>query len=97
MQVEADPEKAIQELGRKYEENDKETTNLIRTMVERCLEGIKTSLHDIEIDFDKWEWESQLLWDGLVKKTLGKLTQLDLSQNQRVLHWFWIRCDCGGL
>ncbi len=80
VQVEADPEKAIQELGRKYEENDKETTNLIRTMVERCLEGIKTSLHEIDIDFDKWDWESQLLWDGLVKKTLSKLTQLPFTK-----------------
>ena len=79
IQLDDDPERAIQELGRKYEENDKETTNLIRTMVERCVEGIKTSLHEIGIDFDKWDWESQLLWDGLVKKTLSRLTQLPFT------------------
>jgi len=80
VQVEDDPERAIQELGRKYEENDKETARLIRTMVERCLEGIKSSLNEIGIVFDKWDWESELLWDGLVKKTLSRLTQLPFTK-----------------
>ena len=80
VQGEDDPERAIQELGRKYEENDKEVSTLIRTMVERCIEGIKASLHEIGIDFDKWDWESQLLWDGLVKKTLSRLAQLPFTK-----------------
>jgi arginyl-tRNA synthetase len=80
VQLENDPERAIQELGRKYEQNDKEATHLIRGIVERCLEGIKTSLQEIGIVFDKWDWESQLLWDGLVKKTLDRLTQLPFTK-----------------
>jgi arginyl-tRNA synthetase len=80
VQVDDDPEGKIQELGRKYEENDKETATLIRTMVERCLEGIKSSLHEIGIDFDKWDWESQLLWDGSVKNALSRLTQLPFTK-----------------
>lgn len=80
VQLETDPERAIQELGRRYEANDEATTRLIRTMVERCLEGIKVSLHEIGIDFDRWDWESQLLWDGFVKKTLDKLTQLPFTK-----------------
>jgi arginyl-tRNA synthetase len=80
VQGEADQERAIQELGRKYEENDKEVSTLIRTMVERCVEGIKASLHEIGIDFDKWDWESQLLWDGLVKKTLSRLARLPFTK-----------------
>ncbi len=80
VQLENDPERAIQELGRKYEQNDKEITHLIRGIVERCLEGIKTSLQEIGIVFDKWDWESQLLWEGLVKKTLDRLTQLPFTK-----------------
>lgn len=79
VQLETDPERAIQELGRRYEDNDEATARLIRTMVERCLQGIKISLHEIGIDFDRWDWESQLLWDGFVKKTLDKLTQLPFT------------------
>ncbi len=74
-----DPEKDIQELGRKYEENESRTVELVRTMVEQCLEGIKSSLLAVGIAFDKWDWESQLLWDGLVKKTLDRLAQLPFT------------------
>ena len=80
VQVDDDPEREIQELGRKYEQNDRETATLIRTMVKRCLEGIKFSLHEVGIDFDKWDWESQLLWDGLVKNALSRLTQLPFTK-----------------
>lgn len=83
VQLENDPERAIQELGRKYEQNDKETTHLIRGIVERCLEGIKASLQEIGIVFDKWDWESQLLWDGLVKKTLDRLKQLPFTKPEK--------------
>jgi arginyl-tRNA synthetase len=74
-----DPDREIEELGRKYEENDKQTVDLIRTMVERCLEGIKASLLGIDVPFDKWDWESQLLWDGSVKKTLDRLARLPFT------------------
>jgi arginyl-tRNA synthetase len=75
----SDSERDIQELGRKYEENDQDTVKLIRTMTEQCLEGIKLSLFEIGIVFDKWDWESQLLWDGLVNKTLNRLTLLPFT------------------
>ena len=75
----SDPEQDIQELGRKYEENDHGTVELIRTMTQKCLEGIKLSLSDIGIVFDKWDWESQLLWDGLVNKTLDRLALLPFT------------------
>jgi len=75
----ADPEKDIQEIGRKYEQNDPQTVEPVRAMVGRCLEGIKESLLGIGIVFDKWDWESQLLWDGLVRKTLNQLAQLPFT------------------
>ena len=74
-----DPEREIEELGRKYEENDKQSVNLIRTVVEHCLEGIKASLLEIDVVFDKWDWESQLLWDGSVKEALDRLAQLPFT------------------
>jgi arginyl-tRNA synthetase len=79
VQARTDPERDIQELGRKYEENDGQTVELVRTMVEKCLEGIKLSLLEIGIAFDKWDWESQLLWDGAVKRTLDRLATLPFT------------------
>ena len=74
-----DPERDIQELGRKYEENDREAVELIRTITNQCLGGIKLSLSDIGIVFDKWDWESDLLWGGRVKEALGRLAQLPFT------------------
>jgi arginyl-tRNA synthetase len=79
VQSQSDPDGDIQRLGRKYEDNDPDTVSLIRTMVEHCLEGIKLSLSAIGIEFDKWDWEGELLWSGRVKSTLDRLTQLPFT------------------
>jgi arginyl-tRNA synthetase len=79
VQARNDAEAEIQELGRRYEENDKETVELVRTMVEQCLEGIRVSLLEIGVQFDKWDWESQLLWDGHVKRTIERLSDLPFT------------------
>jgi arginyl-tRNA synthetase len=44
VQVDGDPEKAVQEIGRKYEQNDKQTVALVRKVAELSLSGIKASL-----------------------------------------------------
>ena len=75
----SDPERDIEELGRKYEENDPGTVQLIRKMVHQCLDGITLSLLEVGITFDKWDWESELLWKGLVKKVLDRLAQLPFT------------------
>lgn len=82
VQAEPDPEKAIQELGRKYEENDKESTTLIRKVAGLCLDGIKTTLAEMDIAFDTWDWESQLLWGGDVERTLAKLIKLPFTRKE---------------
>jgi arginyl-tRNA synthetase len=77
-----DPEAEIQELGRKYEENNKQTSDLLRTVVSHCLEGIKTSLLEVDIAFDKWDYESQLVWDGLVQRALHRLGELPFTSRE---------------
>jgi arginyl-tRNA synthetase len=79
VRAQKDPEGEIQEIGRKYEQGDKQTVELIRTVVGLCLEGIKASLVAIGVVFDKWDWESQLLWDGIVERTLDRLAQLPFT------------------
>jgi len=71
-----DPETAVQEIGRKYENNDPDAVRLVRKVADLCLEGIKTTLAEIGIEFDIWDWESQLLWTGQVEKVLQRLLKL---------------------
>jgi arginyl-tRNA synthetase len=75
-----DPAAAIQEIGLNYEKNDKETVRLVRRVAELSLEGIKTTLTGIGIDFDTWDWEGEIVWKGLVKDTLTRLEKLPFAR-----------------
>jgi arginyl-tRNA synthetase len=74
-----DPEKAIQDIGRRYEQNEKETVALVRKVSELCLRGIRATLAEMNIAFDAWDWEGELLWNGLVEKTLARLAKLPFA------------------
>jgi len=78
----ADPEKAIQDIGRKYEQNEKETVALVRKVAELALGGIKATLAQMDITFDTWDWESELLWNGQVAKVLAKLANLPFAKKE---------------
>jgi arginyl-tRNA synthetase len=80
VQAQHDPESDIEEIGRKYEQNDAQVAKLVREVAGLCLEGVKTSLGEIGITFDTWDWESQLLWDGLVNASLKRLAQLPFTK-----------------
>ena len=82
VRAEPDPEKAVQELGRLYEKKDKETVALVRKVVELCLGGVKSTLAEMEIAFDTWDWESEVLWDGLVQKTVEGLAKLPFTRSE---------------
>ena len=80
VQGQPDPEGEIEEVGRKYEQNDREVAELVRQVATLCLEGVKASLAEIGIVFDTWDWESQLVWDGLVDSALKRLAQLPFTK-----------------
>jgi len=76
VRAQPNPEKDIQEIGRNYERREKEAATLVREVSDVCLHGMKATLTAMEIEFDTWDWESQLLWDGQVQKTLSRLLKL---------------------
>jgi arginyl-tRNA synthetase len=71
-----DPEKDVEEIGRNYEKNEKKTSALIREVADLCLGGMKSTLDEMEIEFDTWDWESDLIWDGKVEDVLDRLRKL---------------------
>jgi len=80
--IQADAEDAVQELGRKYEQNDRETANLVREVAELCLNDMNETLAGLGIDFDTWDWESQLVWEGHVEKVLTRLRTLPFTRTE---------------
>lgn len=67
------PEESLNRLIKLYEKKDQETIKLIRKVVELCLKGFKQTLSRMNIFFDKWDWESELIWNKKVDEVLSKL------------------------
>jgi arginyl-tRNA synthetase len=80
VKLQADPEAAVQEIGRSYEKNDLGTVRLVRAVANLCLEGITATLGDMDIGFDTWDWEGQIVWEGHVEKTLARLRKLPFTR-----------------
>ncbi len=65
-----DPWAEIQELVKRYEEGDPEVSQLFRRTAERCIEGFAETLRRFGAEFDKWDWESDLVRSGEVARIL---------------------------
>ena len=83
VQAQNDPEGDVEEIGRRYERKDEQVAELVRQVANLCLDGVKASLREIGITFDTWDWESQLLWDGLVDQSLKRLAQLPFTKEDK--------------
>ncbi|MEM2336705.1 MAG: arginine--tRNA ligase [Candidatus Bathyarchaeia archaeon] len=70
-----DPEKIVGELNRAYEAGDVKARRLIREVSQLCLEGFKETLSRAGVFYDSWDWESDLVWSGLVAEVLQRLKQ----------------------
>ncbi|MCS7114970.1 MAG: arginine--tRNA ligase [Nitrososphaerota archaeon] len=70
-----DPEKTINALNRAYEAGDERAKNLVREVSELCLNGFRETLSRAGVFYDSWDWESDLVWSGLVKEVLQQLKQ----------------------
>ncbi len=80
MRSRPDPEREVEEMGRNYEKNDETTSALVRGVANLCLDGIRATLDDMEIGFDTWDWESDVIWSGKVDQVLNRLRKLPFTQ-----------------
>jgi arginyl-tRNA synthetase len=60
-------------LNQAYEGGDGKAKQLVRKVSELCLEGFRETLTKIDITFDSWDWESELMWSGRVQEVLQRL------------------------
>ncbi len=70
-----DPEKRVNELNKAYENGEKEAKQLIREVSQLCLEGFRETLSRAGVSYDSWDWESDVVWSGLVTEVLQRLKQ----------------------
>lgn len=77
-----DPESDIQAVGRDYEKHEENVSRLIREVSEIALDGMRSSLTEMNVSFDHWDWESQLIWDGSVENVVGKIRELPFARTE---------------
>jgi arginyl-tRNA synthetase len=70
-----DSEKQVSELNKAYENGEEEAKQLIREVSQLCLEGFQKTLSRAGVSYDSWDWESDLVWSGLVTEVLQRLKQ----------------------
>lgn len=68
-----DPAGAVNRIVAEYEEGVGETVKLVRKLVNHCLEGFKQTLRRANVEHDRFDFESDLLWDGSVDRLLEQL------------------------
>jgi arginyl-tRNA synthetase len=71
--LDPDPEENVNQLIRDYESGQEKTKQLVRHVAEICLGGFRETLSRLDIHFDSWDWESDLLWSRRVSKIMEEL------------------------
>ena len=79
-----DPEMDIQALGRDYERHEESVSKLIREVSQLALDGIRSTLAEMDISFDFWDWESQLIWDGKVQNVVENVRKLPFAKTEEL-------------
>ncbi len=72
MRFSGDPEAEIKRIMASYERGEEWAKRLVGRVVELALRGIKETLSRLGIFFDKWDYESMLVWSGLVDEILER-------------------------
>ncbi len=67
---EGDLEEEVSRIMKAYEKGEEWAKKLVRKVVSLALKGIRETLNSLEIHFDKWDYESDLVWQSLVNKVI---------------------------
>jgi arginyl-tRNA synthetase len=80
VQGRADPESDIEAVGQDYEKHEENVSSLIRGVSELALDGMRSTLAEMGVSFDHWDWESQLIWDGSVESVVERIRRLPFAR-----------------
>lgn len=76
-----DPEGDIAGLLKRYEGRDAEAVKLIRGLCDVALGGFKETLGRVGVEFDSWDWESDLAsWSGEADKAVDALSKTEFTK-----------------
>ncbi len=73
MRMDPDPESSIMRLNTEYERGEPEAKEDVRRLVEHCVKGFEEVLGELDIRFDRWDYEGDLVWSGAVEEAIEAL------------------------
>jgi len=91
-----DPMAEIVALNTRYENNEPETVQEVRTVINYCLNGFQESLGLLGIHFDSFDFESDLVWKQAAEDVLDRLKETGYvikDMGAQVLDCDWIARD----
>ncbi len=65
-----DPEAEVARIIVRYENGMEPERSLVRSVAMLALKGFKETLARLGVEFDAWDWESDLVWSGLVARII---------------------------
>jgi arginyl-tRNA synthetase len=69
-----EPMREVDQIVIQYEKGDEKTRKIVRKVADLSLEGIRETLKQLEVTFDEWDWESELVWSGEVRDSMKRLS-----------------------
>ena len=74
-----EPEITISLIMHSYERGEDEYKEFVRKAVALSINGFKKTLDNLNVSFDKWDWESNVVWNSYVKKIMDMARNLQLT------------------
>jgi len=78
-----DPDLKINLAMRLYEEEDSKIRSLFRKVVDLSLQGFKQTYERFGIEWDCWDWESDLVWSGAVADITNRLRETRFTEESQ--------------
>jgi arginyl-tRNA synthetase len=79
----ADPPAEIAKLNTAYENNDPQTKKAVRQLVKICLDGFVQTLGEMNIRYDSFDYESDLVWEHKADDVLNTLKNTDFVERDQ--------------
>ncbi|MCX6648264.1 MAG: arginine--tRNA ligase [Candidatus Bathyarchaeota archaeon] len=78
-----DPAAEIAKLNTAYENNDPETKKAVRHLVKICIDGFTQTMGEMNIRYDSFDYESDLVWQHKADEVLDALKKTDFVEHDQ--------------
>jgi arginyl-tRNA synthetase len=79
----ADPFVEIAKLNTAYENNDLETKKAVRRLVKICIDGFVQTMGELDIHYDSFDYESDLVWERKADEVLDALKNTNFVEHDQ--------------